>query len=58
MEGPRTSILVVKLQEITLMVKFVLMAVEKRKNRLQLGDGILADIHDRRLVCVDDGQRA
>lgn len=52
----RTCVLVVQLQKVALLVELIGMAVEKRKDRLQLGDSVFVDIHDRRLVGVDHGQ--
>jgi hypothetical protein len=45
-EGPRTGILVIQFQKIALVIELVLVAVEKGKNRLQLRDGILCNVHD------------
>lgn len=38
------------------MIKLVGMAVEQRENGLQLRDGVLVDLHDGRLIRLDDGQ--
>lgn len=48
-----TCILVIEFEEITLLVKFVGVAVEKRKDRLKLGDCVLGNIHDGWLVTQD-----
>jgi hypothetical protein len=40
------GILVIQFQKIALVIELVLVAVEKGKNRLQLRDGILCNVHD------------
>lgn len=50
--------MVIKLEEIPLLVKLVGVTVEEGKNGLQLRDCVVANIHDGRLECLHYGQWA
>lgn len=47
-----------ELEKVALLVQLVGVAVEEREDTLQLGQSVLADLHDGRLVRLDHGQRA
>lgn len=50
-----TCVLVIQLQKVALMVQLVGVAVEQRKDGLQLRNCVLVDLHDHGLVRLDYG---
>jgi hypothetical protein len=44
-----TDILIVQLEKITFLVKFVTVAIEERENGLKLWQRVLGDVHEGRL---------
>jgi hypothetical protein len=48
----------VELEKVAFLVQLVGVAVQEHEDALQLGEGVLADLHDGRLVCLYHGQRA
>lgn len=50
--------MIVKFEEVALLVQLVGMAVKERKDGLQLRDGIVADVHEGRLKSLYYGKRA
>lgn len=53
--GGRTRVLIIELQEITLLVELVLVAVQEGENGQELGNGIFVEVHEGRLEGLHHG---